>query len=182
MSSDQGAAKRGSLRDLKEALSSARKPDITHARTPLLNYNARGCEYGNVVYRRANYIRPVAPGGYTGTPTSADFERARGYLRALVSHAVKTLDAMEHHQAMDPDLVDVEGMKRAVFAADEDASETATRKGVGPSFLPHLAHAASSLNMALTQAVACGLLPADPGRPWEKVDGASAPKHEAVRP
>lgn len=167
------------LVDLKEALSSHRKPDITHVRTPLLNYCARGCEYGDDVYERANYLRPVAPGGYTGTPTAEDFKRCRAYMRALVSHGYKVLDAMERHQSTDPRLEDVEGMKRAVFAADEDASETATRKGVGASFLPHLAHCASTLNMVLTQAAACGLLPADPGRTWGGASSVTPPPKQA---
>lgn len=162
------------LVDLKEALSSHRKPDITHVRTPLLNYTARGCEYGDDVYVRANYLRPIASEGYTGTPTAEDFKRCRAYMRAMLSHGFKVIDAMERHQSTDPELRDVEGMKRAVFAADEDASETATRKGVGPSFLPHLAHLASSLNMVLAQAVACGLLPADPGRTWKSVPALAA--------
>lgn len=163
------------LVDLKEALSSRRKPDITHVRTPLLNYTARGCEYGDDVYVRANYLRPISPEGYTGTPTAEDFKRCRAYMRALVSHGFKVLDAMERHQSTDPELRDIDGMKRAVFAADEDASDTATRKGIGPSFLPHLAHLASSLNMVLTQAAACGLLPGDPGRTWGQATPTAVP-------
>src|SRR6185312_9875139 len=101
------------LKDMKEGLSSTRKPDITHVRSCFMVYTARPCSYGSVKYERANFARPVAVLGYTSTPTREDFERYRAYLRACLSHVVKVLDAMELHQATDPRLVDVEGMKRA---------------------------------------------------------------------
>jgi hypothetical protein len=147
------------LADMKEGLSSGRKPDISHVRTPLMVYTARACEYGSAKYERANYLRPV------GGPR-ADFERLRAYLRAAVGHTLATLDAMEAHQAQDPELNDVEGMRTAAFAVDNDAAPGATYPASG---LPHLCGAAASLNMALTQAVAAGLLPADPGQPWRSV-------------
>lgn len=157
------------LKDMKEGLSSARKPDITHVRTPFKVYTTRPCEYGSFKYVRANFMRPVSPSGYTGTPTREDFERFRSYVRASIAHASQALDAMELHQATDPDLLDVEGMRAAAYAADTDEDTTGK---IGPSFLPHIAPACSSLNMAITQAVLCGLLPADPGQPW--IDKACA--------
>jgi len=144
-------------KDLKEGLSSSRKPDITHIRTPFLVYNARACEYGNAKYQRANFLRP------TGN-TSKDFERLRSYLRAVLSHVLATLDSMEQYQAQDPDLQNEAGMKAAAYSEDTDAMPGAA---VGASGLPHLAHAAASLVMAITQATTYGLLPKDPGRPWE---------------
>ena len=42
-----------SKKDLKEGLSSARKADITHMRTPFLVYGSRACEYGDQKYERA---------------------------------------------------------------------------------------------------------------------------------
>lgn len=152
------------MKDMKEALSSGRKPDITHVRTPLLNYVARACEYGSAKYERANYDRPV-------DGDRAAFERLRAYLRACLSHTVQTLDAMERHQALDPQLEDSAGMKAACFAADTDPD---TSGKVGPSGLPHLCGAAASLNMALEQAANAGLLPADPGQPWVKPAAACA--------
>lgn len=120
-------------------------------------YNARACEYGSAKYERANYLRQ--------TPSFAeDFARMRAYLRAAVGHVFETLDQMEQHLANDPNLVDIEGAKLAAYAADTDAKPGCP---VGASGLPHLAHAVASINMALAQAVQCGLLPADPGRPWE---------------
>lgn len=150
------------LKDLKEGLSSTRKPDLTHLRTPFLTYTVRPCEYGSAKYQRANYMRVVAPEGSSG-PTRQDFERFRAYLRACLSHVVQVLDSMEAHQANDPDLLDVAGMVTAAFAVDVD--ETPGAK-VGASRLPHVAPACASLLMAITQAVNAGLLPADPGTPW----------------
>lgn len=145
-----------SLTDMKEALSSTRKPDITHVRTPLMVYCARNCEYGNAKYQRANYLRK--------TPSLADdFRRARSYARAAVSHLVLMLDAMEAHEAQDPELKDEVGMRIATYAADTD--ETPGAK-VRASRLPHIGGAVASINMLLAQAVQAGLLPADPGTPW----------------
>jgi len=152
-------------RDLKEALSSGRKPDITHVRGPFKTYTARPCEYGSAKYVRGNFLRPAAPeGALLSARTRANFERFRAYLRAAASHIDATLDAMERHQARDGELTDVRGMVQAAYAVDTDAKPGCP---VGPSLLPHVAHACASLMMAVTQAVDFGLLPEDPGRPWE---------------
>ncbi len=153
-------------KDMKEALSSGRKPDTTHIRTPLKVYGSRACEYGDKTqdgkYERSNYLRPV--GG-----VKEDFLRFRAYLRAAVSHGEKILDSMELHQAMDPNLENEEGMKSAAYARDDDAAPGCP---VGPSLLPHICGMIASVNMAVTQAVVYGLLPEDPGQPWraEKAD------------
>ncbi len=145
------------LKDMKSALNSGVKPDITHVRTPTLNYIARASEYGNAKgYERANYIRETAG-------PADDFNRLRAYLRANVSHTIRCLDMMERHQANDPKLTNVEGMRAACFAPDTDVPD----HPVGPSMLPHLCGAVASLNMALEQAVNAGLLPEDPGQPWK---------------
>lgn len=150
------------MKDLKAALGSDIKADITHVRTEFSNYTARACMYGNVKYERANYLRPTG-GVHHTEPTAEDFERFRAYLRAAISHAQQTLDAMEIHQSQDPELKDVDGMRRAAYAVDTDVTPGAK---VGASFLPHVAPACASLNMAITQAVHCGLLPRDPGPTW----------------
>jgi hypothetical protein len=150
------------VKDLKESLQSNRKPDITHVRLPFMHYVARPCEYGEIKYERANFMRSTGQGPHT-TPTRDDFERLRKYLRAAMSHIAETLESMEAHQANDPNLLDVEGMKRAAYAVDTDVTPGAK---VGASLLPHIAPACASLNMAITQAAACGLLPRDPGTPW----------------
>lgn len=142
--------------DMKESLGSSRKPDITHIRTPLMVYGARACEYGGAKYERGNFLRPTIC-------LREDFRRLRSYLRAAMSHIVQTLDAMEVHESGDPELVDEIGMRRAAYAEDVDPDNSGK---VGPSGLPHLCGAVASLNMAITQAVRAGLLPADPGQPW----------------
>ncbi len=152
------------LRDLKDALSNARKADTTHVRRAFQIYTARPCEFGNVKYERGNYRRPLGDGTHV-EPTRADFERFRGYLRAARDHIDETLDAMELHLATDPQLLDVEGMKRAAYAEDLDVSPGS--EWLGPSRLPHIAPACASLNMAITQATDCGLLPKDPGVTWD---------------
>lgn len=175
------------MKDMKEGLTSSRKPDITHVRLPFMAYTARPCEYGSVKYERSNYLRPTGDGPHS-VPTAADFERFRKYLRAAVAHVVETLDAMETHQAGDPHLANVDAMKLAAYAADTDATPGAR---VGASMLPHVAHACASLQMAVCQAAACGLLPADPGTPWSVLAEAPSLKHaseqvagriEAARP
>lgn len=148
-------------KDLKEALGSARKADLTHIRTAFMNYGARACEYGNVKYERSNYLREV--GG-----TGKNFERLRAYLRAAASHIFAVLDSMEAHQANDPNLLDEEGMKKAAYCEDTDSTPGAK---VGASGLPHLCGAVASLMMAITQATVYGLLPKDPGCPWERKQG-----------
>jgi hypothetical protein len=151
------------LKDLKEALSSNRKADTTHVRRAFQIYTARPCDYGSLKYERGNYRRPTGGAPHT-VPTKADFERFRAYLRAARDHLDDCLDSMEAHLANDPNLVDVEGMKRAAYAIDTDVSPGS--EWLGPSNLPHVAPACASLNMAITQATDCGLLPKDPGTPW----------------
>jgi hypothetical protein len=133
---------------MKAALNSGIKPDTTHVRKSLRVYCARACEYGNDKYERANYLRP------TGS-VAKDFERLRAYLRAAQDHIGDALDSMEHHQAGDPNLENVDGMKAAAYATDDESG------------LPHVAHASASLNMAIEQAVQFNLLPRDPGQPWK---------------
>lgn len=152
------------MKDLKESLSSARKADLTHVRKAFMVYTARPCELGTIKYVRSNFLRTAAP-VEGGAPLAADFVRFRSYLRAAMAHIVEVLDAMEIHQATDPNLLDVEGMKRAAYAVDTDVTPGAR---VGASLLPHVAPACSSLMMAVTQAVNAGLLPADPGTPWRE--------------
>lgn len=150
------------LKDVKEALSSARKADTTHVRRSFQIYTARPCEYGAEKYERANFMRPTGEGAH-GEPTAEDFNRLRAYARAARDHIDEMLESMERHQSQDPKLVDVEGMKRACYAVDTD---TKPGQKIGASLLPHIAPACASLMMAITQATDCGLLPKDPGTPW----------------
>lgn len=168
------------MKDMKEALGSSAKADITHVRAGMRNYTARACEYGNDKYERANYLRPTGEAAHT-RPTRADFERLRVYLRGAISHFSRILDAMELHQATDPALLDVEGMRRAAYAPDTDPGNDK----VGPSNLPHFCGGFASAMMGLEQAINAGLLPADPGVTWEKKAQPIAVGHDerdVVRP
>lgn len=158
------------MKDLKEGLTSKRKPDITHVRTPFLNYCARACEYGDAKYERANYLRPMET-------LKGDYLRLRQYLRAAVNHIIQTLDSMEQNQATDPNLTEETAMKIAAYSMDTDAKPGCK---IGASHLPHLAHAAASLNMAIAQACYAGLLPLDPGRPWEEDSVSFGPTDEVA--
>jgi hypothetical protein len=158
-------------KDLKESLTTHRKPDVTHVRTSLMRYLSRAAEYGSDKYERANYMRPT-DGGAHDTPTRADFNRLRSYLRACVSHAFLALDELEYYEAMHPHHDDVEAMRLAAYAPDTDPCDKA-----GPSKLPHLCGAAASLQFALEQAIRCGLLPPDPGCPWKD---PAAPIHRML--
>lgn len=160
------------LKDVKEALGSARKPDITHLRSAFATYVSRPCEYGCDKYERANYLRATGEGAHE-QPTGTDFERFRSYLRAMISHGLLVLDAMERHQANDPQLLDVDGMKRAAYAVDTDMKPG---QKIGASLLPHVAMCGSSMMMAIEQAVDCGLLPRDPGTPWRDVPAQTLTK------
>lgn len=152
------------LKDMKEALSSTRKADTTHVRKAFQDYVARPCEYGSEKYQRANFLRFVPDGVPHSEPNASDFERFRAYLRAARGHIDDVLESMERHQAGDPGLTDVPGMKTAAFAIDTD---TKPGQALGASLLPHVAPACASLMMAVTQATDCGLLPKDPGQPWK---------------
>lgn len=153
------------MKDLKLGLKPGVKPDISHVRRPAMVYTARGCEYGNVKYERANYLRPADPDAANNVEhIRAEFVRHRAYLRAAVSHGMEILDAMELHQSTDPNLEDVEGMLAAVRTPDTDPTPDDCL--VGPSYLPHHCGMGASFNMAVTQAVTHGLLESDPGVTW----------------
>lgn len=145
------------MKDMKEALTSGRKPDISHVRGPGKVYSCRAHEYGSDKYERANYVRLSA--------NAADAARNyRSYLASVDRHITAALDAMEYLEAEFPGFEDapLSRLLEAVYAADTDAS---------PSFpastLPHISHAMAGLGMAITKAVRDGILPADPGQPWK---------------
>ena len=105
-------------------------------------YVARACEYGSAKYERANYLRR--------TPCEKqDFIRFGGYLRSAIGHLEDVAESMEIHLSQDPELRDIAGMKKAMYAADESATPGAK---VGASYLPHLAHGLAGAMMALVQA------------------------------
>jgi hypothetical protein len=144
------------LQDVKQGLHSARKPDLTHIRMAGTVYTCRNHEYGNFKYPRANFLRKP--------PTVKEaFEQHRGYLRAIISHAMLITQAMEKHQAMDPNLEDEAGMIAAVRDPDLDTDGT-----FPASKLPHHGGIGASYNILMQKAVDAGLLLPDPGQPWKE--------------
>ncbi|MCF6205296.1 MAG: hypothetical protein L3J47_00180 [Sulfurovum sp.] len=131
------------------------KPDPTYLKTPTINYIARASSYGDYLYQRADYLKPT-------NSIKEDFVRLRACLGAALRHLTKACDAMDKHQATDLLLEDENGLKRAAYAADTDYSTSHVA-----SLLPHVAHAVSRLNIGIAQAAWSGLMPEDPGTPWE---------------
>lgn len=126
------------------------KPDLSSLRGPFLNYAARAAQFGDQVpgRARADWMAPTAG-------TAQDVARLRAQLAAVIRHVTSVLDSIEGCEALDPTFRrDRSLVEESCYAADPD------------SHLPQLAHAAQRLQMAITQAVLSGLLPADPGEPW----------------
>ncbi len=146
------------LKDMKAALGNFTKADTTHVRMGIKRFIARVCTYGSIKYERANYLRPVGD-------SVADFRRFRAYLRAAQDHIGETLDLMESLQSSVEDLSEIpfSELAAACYAADTSPGNDK----VGPSYLPHVAHAAASLMMGIQQAIDAGLLPKDPGPAWK---------------
>lgn len=145
------------LKDMKAALGTYVKADTSHVRMGIKRFIGRVCTYGSIKYQRANFLRPL------GKTPKADFERFRAYLRAAQDHIGETLDVMEKLEASNPDLNNLRDLALACYAADTSPGN----EHVGPSNLPHVAHAAASLMMGIQQAIDAGLLPKDPGPAWE---------------
>lgn len=126
-------------RDMKAGL--GKKAPLAHVPPALLTYAARAHEYGAEKYELGNYLREP-PEGQT------DVGRLLGYISATQRHLVAWADSIIRQQGggrwAAPDL------HTAIYAEDDESG------------LPHGAHAAASLGMALQQAVDAGLLPADP--------------------
>lgn len=152
---ERSAMNQPPLSDIKEALGSRVKPDTTHVRRGFKIYCARASEYGDDKYERANYLCRSAS-------LREGFEKFREYIRATIDHLDKTLEAMEYHQAEDPELRDQDGMKLAARHPDLEDSPR-----FRASRLPHIAHACASLMMGVEKGIRDGLIEKDPGRPWD---------------
>jgi hypothetical protein len=132
--------------DMKAALGN-KKPPLCHVPVALLNYAARAHQYGAEKYVLGNYLRPPAEG-------LSDVARLLEYISATQRHLAAWTDSIIRHLGGGRQAVD--NLNDACFAEDMDTSE-----GSG-SHLPHAAHAAASLGMALQQAADAGLMPIDP--------------------
>jgi hypothetical protein len=134
--------------DMKAGLTNG-KPQLSQFPLAAMVYATRAFEYGSSKYERGNYLRPTVD-------TLADFDRLLAYLDAGLRHLTKvTLE-----------------MNRTRGCTDQDESDLrAGANCVDPeSGLHHLCGAITSIAMGIQQAVDAGLIPADPGRPWEKKD------------
>jgi hypothetical protein len=143
---------------MKAGLTGA-KPRLTIIPRAALNHLTRGLEYGADKYRRGNYhgAPPAALGG------DAAALRLLGYLDAAQRHISRVTDAMNRALGTGGDLA------AAVLTVDDDATAK-----FPASMLPDLSHALASLALGITCAADDGLLPLDPGRPWDVAIGSTA--------
>lgn len=132
--------------DMKAGLING-KPQLSQFPLAAMIYATRAFEYGNSKYERGNYLRPTVD-------TLADFDRLLAYIDAGLRHLTKvTLEMNRVRGCTEMSKVDL--MAGAICTDLE-------------SGLPHLCGAITSIAMGIQQAVDAGLIPADPGRPWEK--------------
>jgi hypothetical protein len=138
--------------DMKEGLTNG-KPQLSQLPQAGLVYTARAFEYGcsPTKYERGNYLRPTLD-------TLADFDRLLSYLDALLRHATKITTEMNRARGC-TDQTETD-LRAAAMCIDKESG------------LPHLCGMMASGMMAIQQAVDAGLIPADPGRPWEKLPKA----------
>jgi len=134
--------------DMKEGLTNG-KPQLSQLPQAGLIYTARAFEYGcsPTKYERGNYLRPTVD-------TLADFDRLLSYLDALLRHATKLTTEMNRARGC-TDQTEAD-LKAAAMCIDKESG------------LPHLCGMMASGMMAIQQAADAGLIPADPGRPWER--------------
>lgn len=131
------------MSDMKQGM--GRKAPLAQVPPALLNYSARAHQYGADKYELGNYLREP-PKGMT------DMDRLLEYISATQRHLAAWADSIIRHLGG--------GKNRATDL------DTACYAHDYESRLPHAAHAAASLGMALQQAVDAGLMPLDPGTPW----------------
>ncbi len=142
--------------DKKAGLTGAR-PRLTIVPRAAVNHGARALEYGVAKgYGRGNYHGP-APETMHADPVTRKAMRLLGYLDAMIRHATAVTDEINRALGTGGDLA------AACSCVDDDAGG-----GKFPaSDLPHLSHMVASAMLAVTVAVDDGLIPLDPGRPWD---------------
>lgn len=138
------------LNDMKAGLASTRKPMLSMIPRVAKTYLTRALMYGSVKYRRSNFYGDAPPGV---TPAL----RLLAYLDATERHISRVTDALNLAIGTGGDVV------AAARTADDDGGGD-----FPPSMLPDLAHALASLAIGVLCAVKDGLLPEDPGQPWEQ--------------
>ena len=131
--------------DLKEGLR-GKKPQLTQLPLGALTWAVRAYQYGAQKYARGNYLLPQVD-------RLADFDRLSAYLDASLRHIFAVTTEMEWMRGN----TNLDEGYQMLTGAYQDYE----------SGLPHLCHALCSLIMAIQQGINAGILPADPGTPWE---------------
>lgn len=131
-------------KDLKAGVG-GKKPQLSHMPLGALTWAARAFQYGSSKYARGNYRRATVD-------KLADFDRLEAYIDATLRHIFAVTTEMEWTRGC----TDVEGVQLMAGAWPDVESR-----------LPHLCHALCSLMMAIQQGIDAGILPEDPGTPWE---------------
>ena len=147
--------------DMKAGLTSSR-PKMSIIGRHAAVYDVRGKEYGADKYARGNYHGPPPDGV---TPEA----RVIGYLDALIRHATAITQAYNEALGTGGDT------RAAIAVADLEASG-----GFPASGLPHLAHLAAGIDIAIECAVQDGLVPADPGQPWKISSAGTAGREDSL--
>lgn len=135
------------MTDMKEGIRGL-KPQLSQLPYASQVYSTRALEYGTDKYARGNH--------HGGPPENVTpVERLLAYIDATQRHLGKVATAI--HKAIGTG-GDIPG---ACALPDSESSGD-----FPPSELPHLAHAAASVALAISCAINDGLIPDDPGRPW----------------
>jgi hypothetical protein len=130
-------------KDLKAGVGGV-KPQLSQLPSAPLTWAARTFQYGAQKYERGNYLRPQVD-------RRADLDRLSAYIDAALRHIYAATTEIEWQRGC----TELEGTQ-LLIGGYPDAE----------SGLPHLAHALTSLMMAIQQAVNAGILVEDPGTPW----------------
>ncbi len=147
------ASEQRTVGDMKAGLTGA-KPKLSILPRTAMNYQARGTEYGEDKYARGNYHGP--PPAALGSGLRAGALRLLGYIDATQRHLTNVSDALNRALGTGGDL-----------AAAACTRDTDSNGKFPPSNLPDLAHAIASIGIGISCAADDGLIPVDPGRPWD---------------
>lgn len=131
--------------DMKAGM--GKKAPLAHVPQALMYYSSRAHQFGADKYRLGNYLQ-LPPSGVT------DVDRLLEYISAAQRHLSKWADSIVRFQG--DGVGKAKNILEACFAPDDESA------------LPHAAHVAATLGMAIQQAVDAGLMPIDPGVTWDR--------------
>lgn len=151
------------MADMKHGLTSAR-PKLSICPADPKNYLTRALEYGAEKYIRGNY--------HGDAPEDVKpHERLLGYLDALERHISPITKAINRGIGLGHS--DEEIHRAILECVDDKASSNFQASG-----LNHIAHALACLNLFIVCAVNDGILPEDPGRPWNPKGNEALPQKD----